>query len=76
MFTHTLLTGLEADAYNFFIYLVTLIMTSMAAAAAAFVIGVLVDVVALANIAAVFTYVFMLVCIYYAINNAYYRSNL
>ena len=54
-------TGLEANANNFLIYLGTLLMTSMAAAGVAFLIGVLVDAVSLANIATVFTYIFMLV---------------
>ena len=54
-------TGLEPEASNFFIYLITLILTAMATAGVAFAIGVLVNVVALANITAAFTYIFMLV---------------
>ena len=55
-------TGFEADASKFFIYLITMILTSMASGGLAFLIGVVVNVVALANITAVFAYIFMLVC--------------
>ena len=54
-------TGFEADASKFFIYLITMILTSMASGGLAFLIGVVVNVVALANITAVFAYIFMLV---------------
>ncbi|XP_065906231.1 broad substrate specificity ATP-binding cassette transporter ABCG2-like isoform X2 [Dysidea avara] len=60
--------GLEAHVSNFFIYLLTLILTSVAASGVAFVFSALVDVFALANIMAAFTYVIMMVFAGFLIN--------
>ena len=54
-------TGLEDEASTFFVYLLTLILTSIAASGVAFIVGALVNVIALANIIAAFCYIFMLV---------------
>ncbi|XP_065903793.1 broad substrate specificity ATP-binding cassette transporter ABCG2-like [Dysidea avara] len=55
------MVGLEAQASNFFIYLLTLVLASVAASGVAFVFSALVDVFALANIMTAFTYVIMMV---------------
>ena len=54
-------SGLEAQASNFFIYLLTIVLTSLAASGVAFMYSALVDVFALANIMTAFTYVIMMV---------------
>ena len=60
--------GFRDSAGSFFIYLLTLILTSTAASGVAFFFSALVNVFALANILTTFTYVIMmvshLVCIY------------
>jgi len=57
--------GLEAEASKFFVYLLTLILTSTAASGVAFLYSPLVDVFALANIMTAYTYVIMMVCCSY-----------
>ena len=54
-------TGLKDEASTFFVYLLTLMLTSIAASGVAFIVGALVNVIALANITAAFVYIFMLV---------------
>ena len=55
-------SGLEAHVSNFFIFLVTIVLTSVSASAVAFMYSALVDVFALGNIMTAFTYVIMMVC--------------
>ena len=75
VYIHILIyTGLEAHVSNFFIYLLTLILTSVAASGVAFVFSALVDVFALANIMAAFTYVIMMVCCSYVLYIFVYSS--
>ena len=53
--------GFRDSAGSFFIFLLTLILTSTAASGVAFFFSALVDVFALANILTTFTYVIMMV---------------
>ena len=56
--------GLEDEASTFFVFLLTLILTSIAASGVALIVGALVNVIVLANIIAAFIYIFMLVSRY------------
>ena len=64
IFNLLLYIGLRAEASNFFIFLLTLILTSTAASGVAFFFSALVNVFALANILTTFTYVIMMVCVH------------